>query len=190
MTRNHTPTVYHHGGRKTVERQRAPYERIGPRAPNGYWEGATCRGPRCEKTQLAARGLCSTHYRQDKLGQPLHPIMRRGLPLGEAILERCEEAEDGCWIWQMGLKNGYGLMRHPADLSTTSAHRLAYKAWVDSTLPMGDDVHHTCANKACVNPEHLERASRLDNILEMKERRGLHAEIAALKARIRELEAT
>tara|TARA_R110000824_G_scaffold26916_5_gene91989 strand:+ start:409 stop:759 length:351 start_codon:yes stop_codon:yes gene_type:complete len=116
--------------------------------------------------------------------------MRRGLPLGEAILERCEEAEDGCWIWQMGLKNGYGLMRHSADLSTTSAHRLAYKAWVDSTLPMGDDVHHTCANKACVNPEHLERASRLDNILEMKERRGLHAEIAALKARIRELEAT
>jgi len=35
----------------------------------------------------------------------------------------------------------------------------------------------------------LERASRLDNILEMKERRGLHAEIAALKARMRELEA-
>ena len=46
-------------------------------------------------------------------------------------------------------KNGYIMRSH------TYAHRAAYEQ-AYGVIPAGFHVHHTCHNKRCVNPEHLQ----------------------------------
>lgn len=62
--------------------------------------------------------------------------------------------DDGCWEW-IGPKDGSGYGRLTYRHIRFPAHRLSY------ILATGEDpgakpVHHTCENKPCVNPDHLE----------------------------------
>ena len=62
------------------------------------------------------------------------------------------EHRDGCWIWTAGLTaGGYAKFR---DGRTLAGHRWSYAHFVGA-IPAGCDVHHLCAHRACVNPEHL-----------------------------------
>lgn len=47
----------------------------------------------------------------------------------------------------------------------TGAHRLAYEIWV-GPIPPGFHVHHSCGNKVCIEPTHLEAVSPRDHVLE------------------------
>ena len=61
---------------------------------------------------------------------------------------------NGCWIWEGGCtKQGYGNFSINPERSML-AHRFSYKELV-GPIPAGHDIHHTCKNKKCVNPEHL-----------------------------------
>jgi len=33
-----------------------------------------CAGPGCDRTELAAKGLCGAHYAQRQRGQPMRPL--------------------------------------------------------------------------------------------------------------------
>ena len=48
--------------------------------------------------------------------------------------------------------HGYGRMT--VDGGYVYAHRVAYEL-ANGQIPAGHDLHHTCGNKACVNPAHL-----------------------------------
>lgn len=44
-----------------------------------------------------------------------------------------------------------------------SAHRTAYELFV-GPIPEGLELHHQCRNRGCVNPDHLEPATRQENL--------------------------
>lgn len=49
---------------------------------------------------------------------------------------------------------GYGHLMTPTGKDEL-AHRLSYDYFL-GPIPPGHDVHHTCENKICINPYHLE----------------------------------
>lgn len=109
---------------------------------------------------------------------------RSGVWTLDALLQRTHQAGD-CRVWTKG-KAKYGNVWH--DDRAWKAHRLSYH------LATGFDVrdvpmHHKCANTLCINPEHIEPASTADNTLEMNGRKAYEAQIRALEARVKELEA-
>ena len=68
----------------------------------------------------------------------------------------------GCWEWR-GTRNGqYGSFRTGRDSAygraNVYAHRFAFEVWVRELQP-GEHLHHSCENKLCVNPAHLEALS-------------------------------
>ncbi|MCC6192287.1 MAG: HNH endonuclease [Anaerolineales bacterium] len=61
---------------------------------------------------------------------------------------------NGCWVWQRAIQSrGYGSVWRQG--RSHLAHRLSYQLSVGA-IPAGYDVHHTCRNRRCVNPAHLE----------------------------------
>jgi hypothetical protein len=73
---------------------------------------------------------------------------------------------DACWIWH-GASNakGYGNVGRKvgARKVTYLAHRVAYEV-THGPVPSGLDLDHTCRNKRCVNPGHLEPVTFLANM--------------------------
>jgi hypothetical protein len=80
-------------------------------------------------------------------------------------------AENGCWNWLGSISNtGYGqatLWGKPGP-----AHRAAYELLV-GRIPRGWEVHHSCHNRHCINPEHL-------NVLHPNTHAELHENYAHL----------
>lgn len=70
---------------------------------------------------------------------------------------------DGCWRWTGALtQNGYGHIRTP-DRRMALAHRLVYEHLV-GPIPRGLEIDHLCRFRNCVNPEHLEPVTHVENM--------------------------
>jgi len=60
---------------------------------------------------------------------------------------------DGCWLWQgKPDKTGYGRLR--AGGKTLYVTRVAWEL-ANGPVPQGQYLHHTCANRLCVRPDHM-----------------------------------
>lgn len=72
------------------------------------------------------------------------------------------EKTETCWLWRgsVGAK-GYGKF-FMAGVSWL-AHRLSYFL-THGSIPDGMEIDHTCFNKICVNPSHIEAVSRQENM--------------------------
>jgi hypothetical protein len=89
-------------------------------------------------------------------------------PARDRILERfydymAAEGPGSCWEWLGALNLGYGFMWLPGG-ARTGAHRVAYALFKG---PIEDDaltIDHTCRNKSCVNPDHLELVTFAENL--------------------------
>lgn len=66
-----------------------------------------------------------------------------------------------CWVWHGSRTcRGYGKLRDAA--KSRSAHRVSYELFV-GPIPEGLELDHLCRHPACVNPDHLEPVTRLEN---------------------------
>ena len=69
-----------------------------------------------------------------------------------------------CWLWTASLDTkGYGQFANPSSPKGTPAHKSVYELLI-SKVPKGLELDHLCRNKSCVNPEHLEVVTRLENL--------------------------
>lgn len=71
------------------------------------------------------------------------------------------ESECGCWIWGAAKTNGYGVVQFEGRVQR--AHRVVYELLVKAPIPHGLQLDHTCRNRACVNPSHMEPVSGIVN---------------------------
>lgn len=77
-----------------------------------------------------------------------------------------------CWIWQLSTVGaGYG--RFQVDGKKHLAHRWHYEQ-VHGQIPDGLELDHLCRQYRCVNPDHLEPVTHIENV-----RRGWAARRAA-----------
>jgi HNH endonuclease len=82
----------------------------------------------------------------------LPPLNREGLLTLVSV-----SAETECWNWKLSLdKDGYpqwsAMYRR---LGTNRAHRVFYTL-LKGPIPEGLELDHTCKNRMCVNPAHLD----------------------------------
>jgi hypothetical protein len=79
---------------------------------------------------------------------------------------------NGCWPWTGSLDHyGYGTIT--IEGKRHKAHRLAFLL-IRGTLPDGKELHHTCENKRCCNPNHLVPLTRREHIAVTKYPRSTH----------------
>lgn len=119
----------------------------------------TCSVDGCNNKHYGL-GLCNGHYQQRRSGQELRPIQPR-LTLEQRFWAKVnKDAPHGCWEWTASLTEGYGQFWDGKKRNT--AHRVSWEL-MNGPAPEGMDIDHRCANRKCVNPEHLRVVTRSQN---------------------------
>lgn len=82
------------------------------------------------------------------------------------IRRRVDEcAVTGCWNWTgptSGAGRGGGYPRMCLDGQTVAVHRVVFTHF-NGFVPGKKQIDHTCRNRCCVNPEHLEMVTHKEN---------------------------
>ena len=92
-----------------------------------------------------------------------------------------EKTDFGCWEWNGTVDNsGYPVA------SKFKAHRMVLESVLERPLGL-DQAHHKCANRVCVNPDHLQPVSARENIAEMNQRNFYLRRIAELEDALRSI---
>jgi len=68
-----------------------------------------------------------------------------------------------CILWHGPRSGGYGIVAHGR--GTTRAHRHVYSECF-GPIPDGYVLHHTCGEKLCINPAHLQPLTQADHMRE------------------------
>lgn len=96
------------------------------------------------------------------------------------------DTETDCWNWLGRLDhNGYPNISGKA--SSRFVHRLVIEVGLGHKMG-SDEAHHICANRKCLNPDHLQAISKRENLAEMRQRRTYIKRIQELEDIIKELD--
>lgn len=67
-----------------------------------------------------------------------------------------------CWVWTGFCYQGYGRLRY-GNFKTRKAHRIIYEL-LKGPIPNGLEPDHLCKVRSCVNPDHIEPVTRIENL--------------------------
>ncbi len=74
---------------------------------------------------------------------------------------------DACWTWDAAVSHGYGVFHIRTDESgkriESRPHRTAYEILRGEIK--AETLDHLCRNKICVNPDHLDPCSAVENMM-------------------------
>lgn len=122
----------------------------------------TCTVEGCENPHKA-KGWCNKHYRKWKsYGDPTGGRWETARGMRDAFDLRTKWSEGGCLEWTAA-RDRYGYGRQQFRGGVWLAHRVAWTL-VNGEIPEGLEVNHKCWNPACVNVEHLNLATRSENM--------------------------
>lgn len=88
----------------------------------------------------------------------------------ERFMAKIQVDDNGCWLWTAA-KDRYGYGSFTVGGIQYGAHRWSYQHHV-GPIPEGLHIDHTCKVTACVNPEHLEPVTQMEN--NRRARTGIH----------------
>jgi hypothetical protein len=101
----------------------------------------------------------------------------RGMTVEDRFLVYVVKGEnsDDCWSW-LGVDDNYqrGAFRMPGRSSKTKAHHAAYMIF-KGPRPEGKEAHHTCLNKTCVNPDHIQWLTKSEHRAEHRRLKNAQA---------------
>lgn len=134
-----------------------------PPPPSG-----TCTIQACGRP-VVARGWCSVHYSRWRVA---------GDPNATKLIVRNDpvrfwskvEFTPQCWLWRgYTMPDGYGRFQARVDGSPAMVlvHRWAFEFCVGQ-IPDDLTIDHLCRTRNCVNPDHLEPVTHLENIMRSK----------------------
>jgi hypothetical protein len=104
--------------------------------------------------------------RADRRGRDHVPAsdMNKGLILKQFESLFIPEPTSGCWLWIGSYdSNGYGRFWITADGGHTQAHIVSYERKY-GPVPEGLELDHKCRVRCCVNPDHVEPVTHLENV--------------------------
>lgn len=108
----------------------------------------------CHRASIA-RSAARSRAKRDHAERLLAPDVAR-------FVKKFEVVESGCWEWRAATQGtGYGVFAIAG--TNRLAHRVSlrhYRGDFDDIL----DVDHLCRNPSCVNPDHLEAVSHVENM--------------------------
>lgn len=93
------------------------------------------------------------------------------------------DGQDACWLWTGSVSHRTGYGKKQLGGKTISAHRWMYSIF-KGHIPDGMTLDHTCKNRQCVNPNHLEIVSQAENCRRSTATKLTRQQVIEIKARL------
>lgn len=86
-----------------------------------------------------------------------------GVSLLESHSDQIVVVPGGCWVW-IGVQNGSGYGQLCRGGRMLYTHRLEYEC-ARGKIPDGLEIDHLCRVPGCVNPDHMEAVTPVENVM-------------------------
>ena len=133
---------------------------------NRYFTGLPCKFGHLSERHTK-KSYCSYCWRLVRLRhRPLKPP--KAASLDRMFANAIPEPNSGCWFWLGALnEKGYGIVKYQG--RKQRAHRVTFDM-TGGILPAGMEIDHICWCRCCINPDHFEVVTHLENIRRRRKR--------------------